>query len=785
VPPVGRGEVMVRPVGPGGAAWAEPDESKLRPKTLRLKRRLSAKRWTVVVKRAWERVEILEETARRHAEIGSWRKALEDVASEVPWPTWLHWRQCSVEREGEAWEKQLDARAPPEPYRLSGEVRLAACMLRRANPTMDYEEAQKHLKAQFGEEPGKVSPTSLKRIWKAAGLAQPWGRRRKVPEVEEEFSGGGGLALVLAAAAETKAVTGLATTVLEQAQLAGLASEQEGEKVEVEGRDENGQFTATYNREMVGAGLKDPRWGTEEEKRKGRRLGELTVAHSSVEVVERKLLAMGMTPLLTERRGFDGLCGPHGAWLGILGPVAYQAATLDKTLGELGALDVGEALWQKHGQQWVEVTKGWWEEPGKPHWLRWIIYVDATQEPYWTRSFALSGKVSRVGKVMPCLTDVAVMGGAGVPLYVVTRAGTVSLKKELLPTLERVERVVGKGELGRLTVVDAEMGTLPLLRVMSTWQGRWFIVVVKGGLETSAERIEVGEWQEFRERDRVRDVKVQFITEDEEEDGKKKKGVLVLRGVEMEREGSRHPTTTLMVTNAPQEVLSTTEVPTAYLSRWPHQEQRFRNGRNGLGLERTVGYGGQLVTNVALQTAQEKVAGQEKHAEKKLAAAQEREQRARLLLEGAGKEQQSAAKENLRHAERDGREAHQRLEEVKKDKERLATMPREIYARDPTRDNIMTCLKMTMLMLLEFVLKEYFGGLRMEIRTFIEELLALPVTVCRSKQQVIYRIQGNPRSPELTERLRVACQEVTRRRIQAGGRRLRLEVAGPAPGPSG
>ena len=78
----------------------------------------------------------------------------------------------------------------------------------------------------------------------------------------------------------------------------------------------------------------------------------------------RKLLAIGMTPLLTERRGFDGLAGPSDAW------------------------------------------------------LRTAVHIDGTADPYCTRRFAKSGPVSRVGRVMPYVTRMALRSrprAAGAP----------------------------------------------------------------------------------------------------------------------------------------------------------------------------------------------------------------------------------------------------------------------------------------------------------------------------------------------------------------------------------
>jgi len=783
----------------------------LNARTLQLNARLSLCRWQHVAARASERTEILAQTATRYVETGSWRKALDQVAPEVGWSAYQHWRRCAAGRSGEPWERQLDERVPPTPYRVSSEIRIAACALRHASATMDCVEAQRRLVAQFGPEKGKVSATSLKRIWQAAGLAQPRGRRSF--EKVQRFSAGGGLALLAAAAAETEVGRELARAVMVMAKEVG-AKENEAAPMENQaspmenqaavadkaavpteheagvakheaaaeapaGRDDAGRFTAEYNRAVRGSGDRDPRWLPDAVKRKRRDLSTLTISRSREDTIAHQLLVIGLVPLVTERRGFDGLDGPSGGWLGAMGGTAYKAATLDRALAELALLNAGAALWNAHAQQWTRLTRPWSEDPDQPRWLRWVQYIDATQDPYWTRHFAASGKVSRVGRVMPCVTRVALMGGPGVPLWVETRAGTVSLKKELLPVLARFEKAVGEGELGRLTVIDAEMATVPLLVALSARAEKWFITVLKGAVGHAAQRIEEGAWQKYRERDLLRELKLRVHGKEAPVEG------LVLRAVEMAREGSRNPTSTVFATDAAPDELSTDEVASAYLSRWPHQEQRFRDGRNGLGLERSHGYGGAMVSHVALATAQEKALRCLDRAQRKVTVTQAQSASARALLEATARAHRSTARDQVVRAEREARRAEKDLQAAKAEVQRLATTPREIYVRDTTRDGIVTCMKMTVLMLIEYVLKEYFGGLRMEVRSFIENYLWLPVTVRETASAVVYQIEGNPRSPADIERLRAACAEATRRGIMAGGKRLRFELVVPGAAPDG
>ena len=94
--------------------------------------------------------------------------------------------------------------------------------------------------------------------------------------------------------------------------------------------------------------------------------------------------------------------------------------------------------------------------------------------------------------------------------------------------------------------------------------------------------------------------------------------------------------------------------------------------------------------------------------------------------------------------------------------------------------------KVTVLLLLDYVLKEYFGGLAAEWRTYIEELVALPVTVRTTKTTRLIQIHANPRQPARMKQLHAAMAEVNRRALQSGKNKLRFELVdtpwlGPCP----
>ncbi|MFH1690936.1 MAG: hypothetical protein ABIE42_12010, partial [Candidatus Eisenbacteria bacterium] len=273
---------------------------------------------------------------------------------------------------------------------------------------------------------------------------------------------------------------------------------------------------------------------------------------------------------------------------------------------------------------------------------------------------------------------------------------------------------------------------------------------------------------------------------------------LSVRVVEMERVGSRNPTSTWFATTAGQELLTTTDVAAVYLSRWPYQEDLFRRGRDGAGLERSHGYGVSKTQNVAVLTRREKADTKVQRCNVELRGAISshidaqlafEEAKSRLSerkaqgedLDGRHKLGQRQARDRLQSVERHlrvmGRERDHALQEQRKQE----TMPDEIYVRDTALDSITTCLKMALLSLLEFVCQEYLGGRRITPRIFADALVALPVRVIERQHEVIYEVEPNKRDPEMMALLAGAFERINNRQLRDGKRRIVVRMQ-EAPG---
>jgi len=647
----------------------------------RVREQVSDQRWRRIVSEADERAAVVDAVVALHDEGGiSWRQAVAKVASDLPWPSFVHHKRHYEARPGPTWERLLDGRAPPDTS-IPQDVEITACLLRQLDPDIGVAAARKHLIKRFGEDKGHVSDTWLKRVWHDAGLNRPAGATSShgAPGMATElFHGGAGLALLGAAEAEVGTTLQLAHAILAAGEQRVKAQDTVEAQEDADDRDDRGRFTADYNarrRLDTKPGDADQRWGTDADKATRRNLATIATVRHKPGTLASKLLAMGATPLLTERRGFDGLDGPSGEWLGVLGE---------------------------------------------------------------------------------------------------THAGAVSLKKRLLPVLEKLDRAIGpSADVGRLTLVDSELGTAGCIWAMHDQTEMLFVTVLKGAVLKGAAVSDEGRWQSFRERDQVRDVEVHLRGKDAPEEG------IRVRGVQMRRGDGRRPQTTLFATNASAEDLPPSEVAAWYLGRWPKQEQKFATGRNGGGLNRSHGYGGAHVEHVALEGKLGRAERSVRHsARRRELAEQVRDDLAEALVDAPAKARKQAL--TLAHrAVADREKAQQRSKQAKA---RVDTLPGDIYVRDTGRDSVMTCLKLNVLSLLEFVMQEYFGGVGMHWRTFIEQFVGLPVEVRSNKRRCVYVIKANRRQPERMAQLRRAVDEVNRRKIRRGKQVLVFEIEESAAG---
>jgi hypothetical protein len=135
--------------------------------------------------------------------------------------------------------------------------------------------------------------------------------------------------------------------------------------------------------------------------------------------------------------------------------IAYRFDTINRALGELKRLQVGNALRQTLCQTWVRTLVGT-EGPLQ-------IYVDAHLKPHWTHVFMPCGHLPLLERVMPCTRQVIVTNAQGYVWEIRDRVGDATLSQEL-PGLERELEHLTHHRV-TLTVVDREANSLELAQI--------------------------------------------------------------------------------------------------------------------------------------------------------------------------------------------------------------------------------------------------------------------------------------------------------------------------------
>lgn len=784
----------------------------------------------------------------------TWDEAMREVGHLLPHST-LRKRLEKLHENGA--QGLMDQRHPPEAV-FTEAMRGFAIGLRRSWPAMPTKEIEQKLKEAFG---WTGSIRRLETVLKEAGLAHPRGaphrRDRKeegkkpgleaegpissnqsveshVPAVsepilEEQELGGAGLTLLKL----MDELTGYSRAMAEQIQELALAVPEPAIPIPVDRshRDERGHFLSEYNAPKPRT---DPAVGavfdSVESKRQGKDLTRLSLRKISLENIQAKILALMALPVVSESGRFDGVTEPRGEWLESLGGHDFMPETLMKFARELKYLGVSSPLIELHASFWYrELSPSLGEEASQL-----ILYVDATDKPYWTEFFHKSGRVATVGRVMPCLETILIHTGAGVPLYLRTFAGHVSLVKHLLPMLHEMETAIGEGMLGRITVVDGEMNCVALFKEFDKdrdreGRSRLFITSLDSPQVADLSRIQSRTaWMPYRNGDRIAGGFIDLVDSHD-----KKAPLYRARVILLERRGKK--TISGYATNAPfvgneageREGFENSQVLDIYFRRWPAQELVFRDLNKAVHFKEIHGYGKQKVVNLTVVDQLETLAVQteraqarlEKHQEAAGVTASELAATGKALRQTTQKLQraentphlvltlttpkgtqkailQDQATVGLEREREEIEEKHDQLEEQIQEQttkiERLQSriqalsVEREqledrrlIYQTDVELDQILSVFKLGFALLFQALLQRFFGALPIEFNRFLVNIFALRGRRVVTPTTETFYLRGNRRNPDLMQELKQACVKINALGHQRDGRRVRVEVSWP------
>jgi len=707
----------------------------------------------------------------------------------------------------------IDWRMPPIRERATQEVQGAVSTLQRADPNVSVEAIMMHVAEHHGVQ---ISASTVRRILRKAGLSRPRGPVKGVSGIGEQRLELGGMKLIEAAGVQTGYLRAMSEGVIAvreantQIETAGA-----GDKSD---RDELGRFLPSYN-ERHRKGPDDvvgPAFASMDDKRAAMDAGRFHVAGVSNEVIERKMLALLVSPLLGSGR-WDGIRVPRGDLLGELCGYAYMPSTLDLFTRELKYLGVSSTLWEIHARLWLKQTHSWGDERQAV-----VLYVDETNKPIWTRLFSQATAVSSVGRVMPGLETVAFHSGYGVPLWMTTYSGRAPLVKVVPQLLGQLETTLDGAQVGRIVVIDAEGNSVRFLKGLEQGSpARAWVTRLKPTMVNGKRIFNRTNFRPYREGDRVRMGECDFNDPDGE--------TFRMRVIEIERRSKQSITYLGASTLLREQDWTPQEIADMYFDRWPCQEANFRAVNQAVGLKDVHGYGKRMVDNVSVVTQIDKLDKQivrlEERKEKvsvrkakhgvalvdsvhELNDARRRHdtvvryvdgrldrgQRITPKLRAAADQRRALANETSERAAK----VHRLEQQVREDTAQAARIEddlsrhrdkrtglesrRTILKHDVELDSLFAVLKVGMVLLVTFVLKEYLSNARMEPMTFLERIATLPARLRTTPELEIVTFEYNHRDPDVMALLADQCEALNARRLlMRSGRILRVRVEPPPP----
>lgn len=774
---------------------------------LMVKSRISAAFWDARVEAARKAEEVLQGIAAEVAKGKSLNAAIK-VSVPTSRRSWVIHRWTKYQAGG--LEALIDSRTPREP-KVAKECAPRIEAARLANPHITANEVLRILEQQKVSKLPSLS--TIKQAFSRVDGRQRYAKAKQRAQgevIELPFAGG---ELLLAAELETGLLGALTDEVCAVAEEAKAASVGQTPTEDTAHRDAKGHFTITYNRKRKRkAGQAIANYlRTAEEKAEGRVPSWPRFVHERRETLLPKLKMLTLAPLVAGTKGWDSLRAQEVAGLLPLTGFAYMPSTLAKLTSALAISAVGPRLLETVGTHWHAVAGRHWKEPGAMA----ALYIDNHTKPVWTSLFSMSGKVSRLNRVMPSLTETFIHTGAGTPLVVSVQSGGAPLAPRFMSLVESAEGQLDGGVVRRAVIVDSEGSTFDILSACTAGQ-RVIVTPLKPARMPSLKlKYSRGSYhRKYREHDTLR---IGSGTLTHKGSGRSLEvGVLHIRRTHREHD-------TVLLTTGLALGMEGQDLADLYFARWPIQENAFKEGAT-VGLDQHRGNCGRMVANVAVVTELERLEARVKAGTaERLQLAEEKAGLAKRALEAQRVHQRATSTLATRRTRldalvaagrRDGKQLgtaaieHQaallRSESTAADFAKtqaletravsrasdLDAMLAEAAARseklehqrnirqvDVALDMVLTAAKLTCALLITFVLREYLAAAQMTPQTFSARVFGIRGRreVLPGEERVFF--YENPRDTDINAALAEACRRLNSRRLSRDGRRLRYEMA--------
>lgn len=315
------------------------------------------------------------------------------------------------------------------------------------------------------------------------------------------------------------------------------------------------------------------------------------VIRSEPETIWHKLDHLLYLPLLGLRRPRD-LYYYQGQGLNVLHGFTYKYLTLEHFLGELTRLQIGyplaDTLAQCYSQAWY---------PGKS---ALFIFTDWHTKPHWTKSYAHSGHITMLERVMPGTKQLILNGPDGHLLGGWNDAVDTHLSHVLVDLEADLATKLGRPIA--YNIFDSEGSGLPTALRYEAAQQDYISALPRQESHTLSAFVVLGDWEPVENDAEHEAVYAQWADPLKQHEDPRR---LVL----MRPCGKTEPTR--IYTGRIPHYLAAGQVPAHFRQRWMNQERVIRQLVNGANLNANFGYQYTDVPNRTQQRrwddAQEKV----------------------------------------------------------------------------------------------------------------------------------------------------------------------------------
>jgi transposase len=450
-----------------------------------------------------------------------------------------------------------------------------------AQPEASLLDAREVVKKRFGIE---ITTAGMSRCLKRLGVERK--ARVRETKVQRFYVGNGGLELIIALACQagwSQMVSDVIQKRIRQIKKSELWQAGSAEDKGL-GRNEQGQFTARYNRNQE---VRERRFASIESKMAEKNYRTMNLSSVGPLAIERKVLAMLTLPPITNNGMIRSVNMPMGNALSHLCGFNYKHATLTKFMAELKYLGVAEYLLRRQVGFWQE----FWKRQSVDEMELPILcyYVDGNTKALWSKTHVKKNKVTMLGRVMGCVEMLFVHDSFGRPIYFETYAGHAPMGEYILSLFDKIENSLeGSGRalpVNRAIVMDAASNGVRTLRAFADQHKYHYITALDDNQWNERKTCRQGKPQRYRYGNAtLTDGEIEL------EDSQEKGYLISSRAIRIDWDYGKQ---TMIVTSLEPDVVGPSEVVKAYFDRWPYQELGFREMKKVACLNRIAGYGRQ------------------------------------------------------------------------------------------------------------------------------------------------------------------------------------------------